>query len=136
MTTRTQHMLIFQASTQSLLPTTANTRALQLGNVITMGHSYNRKLLSKKQQDPLPPASCHLRGLVNVAWQVEEAQTGGSDTLRVHFMAFWRRPDQRTGEQVGGCLGLQDGYCGVMRCSLECGVMALSTLVKRCRSVC
>ena len=31
--------------------------------------------------------------------------------------------------------GSETGTVGVMRCSLECGVMALSTLVKRCRSV-
>ena len=61
---------------------------------------------ARNREEPLTPATCHLRGLVNAAWQVEKAQIRGSNTLRCHFMTFWRRPDQRTGEEVGGCLRL------------------------------
>ena len=104
-------MLIFQASTQSPLLTTGSTRALQLGNVQTMGHSYNGKPLSRKEEDPLPPASCRLRDSSAQPDKWERPRLG-DPTLSVHFTAFWRRPDQRAGEQAGGCLGLRDGYCG------------------------
>lgn len=120
-------LLLFQASTQSPSLKTGNTRALQLGNVKLW---YNENYSARNTEELLTPAICHLRGLMDTAWQGERAPDSRIQRSQIpfHGLAGWRRPHQRTRGEVGGCLRLWDGYCGVMSCLLERGVMAPSAL--------
>ena len=59
---------------------------------------------ARNREEPLTPATCHLRGLMDAAWQGERAPIRGSNGLRFHSMTCRRRPHQRTRGEVGGCL--------------------------------
>ena len=69
----------------------------------------NHSAGKRRTHCPQPPAACGDSSAQPDKW---ERPRLGDPTLSVHFTAFWRRPDQRAGEQAGGCLGLRDGYCG------------------------
>lgn len=87
----TQHCSYFRASTQSLSLKTGNTRALQLGNVKTMVQRENYS--ARNTEELLTPAICHLRGLMDTAWQ-GKGPIRGSSGLRFHSMTCWRRPTE------------------------------------------
>ena len=92
----------------------------------------NHSAGKRRTHCPQPPAACGTR-------QRSPTSGRGPDSGIRHSASISRPSgeDQTRGleNRLEAAWGSETGTVGVMRCSLECGVMALSTLVKRCRSV-
>lgn len=125
-------LLLFQASTQSPSLKTGTPRALQLGNVKTMVQWKTTQQETGRSRWHQPPATCE------DSWtQPGKGKGPRFEDPTVSDSIPWPAGEDHTRglEERSEAAWGRDGYCGVMSCSLELGVMALSALVKRCRSV-
>lgn len=103
MTTKTQHSTAPISGINTVtIAENRNPKSPSAGERENYGAMENYS--ARNREEPLTPATCHLRGLMDAAWQGERAPIRGSNGLRFHSMTCRRRPHQRTRGEVGGCL--------------------------------